>query len=210
MQQRKRMKLLLIILCILGWFALTGQFYLIIKNRTTSVPETIIRFFSYFTILTNILVAVCSTVLLLNAKKGSNNFFSKSGTITAIAINIAIVGIIYNIILRALWKFEEFQWMVNEILHLIIPLLFIILWLVFIPKGKLPLKSVLAWLLYPLVYLVFILIRGNFSSFYPYPFIDVNNIGYKKTFINSTGMLLAFLAISFLFVALNRLKRDLP
>ena len=149
MQQRKRMKLLLIIFCILGWFALKGQFYLIIKNRTTSVPETIIRFFSYFTILTNILVAVCSTVLLLNAKKGSNNFFSKSGTITAIAINIAIVGIIYNIILRALWKFEEFQWMVNEILHLIIPLLFIILWLVFIPKGKLPLKSVLAWLLYP-------------------------------------------------------------
>ena len=210
MQQRKGMRLLLIILCVLGWFALAGQFYLIIKNRTTTIPETVIRFFSYFTILTNILVAVCSTVLLLNAKKGSNNFFSKSGTMTAIAINITIVGIIYNIILRALWKFEGFQWMVNEILHLIIPILFIILWFVFIPKGKLPLKSVLAWLLYPLIYLVFILIRGKFSSFYPYPFIDVNDIGYKKTFINSTGMLLAFLAVSFLFVALNRSKRDLP
>ena len=102
MQRRKGMRLLLIILCILGWFALAAQFYLIIKNRTTTISETVIRFFSYFTILTNILVAVCSTVLLLNAKKGSNNFFSKSGTITAIAINIAIVGIIYNIILRAL------------------------------------------------------------------------------------------------------------
>ncbi|HMI79175.1 MAG TPA: hypothetical protein VK484_10285 [Ferruginibacter sp.] len=47
-----------------GWFALIGQFYLIIENRVASLAETITRYFGFFTILTNIIVAVCVTVLL--------------------------------------------------------------------------------------------------------------------------------------------------
>ncbi len=60
---------LLAILALFGWFALLSQFYLIIEGRVVPVPETIIRYFSFFTILTNLLVAVCATVLLL--KPGS-------------------------------------------------------------------------------------------------------------------------------------------
>lgn len=120
---------------------------------------------------------------------------------------ITIVGIVYNIILRFLWKPKGLQWVVDELLHSIIPLLFIVLWLFFIPKGKILWKSVLAWLLYPVIYLIFILMRGVSSSFYPYPFIDVHKIGYNKALINSTGMLLTFLVVSILFIALNRFKK---
>ena len=207
MQYRKGMKLLLNILCILGWFALTAQLYLIIENRITSVPETIIRYFSFFTILTNLIVAICCTTLLSRSNSTLKNFFSKQNTLTAIAVYITIVGLVYNIILRFLWKPEGLQWIIDELLHSVIPLLFIVLWLFFIPKGKILWKSVLAWLLYPLIYLIFILMRGPSSSFYPYPFIDVSKIGYNKTLINSAGMLLAFLVVSILFISLNRLKK---
>jgi hypothetical protein len=207
MTQKKGRQAILIILCAVGSFAIAGQFYLIIENRTASVIETIIRFFSFFTILTNILVAACCGSLLQNFNSKWKNFFSKQTTITPIAVYITIVGIVYNVILRPLWKPEGFQWVINELLHTVIPLLFVLFWFIFIPRGNLQWKSVLAWLLYPFLYLLYALIRGTFSGFYPYPFIDIAEIGYNKTFINSGGMLVAFLVVSILFVLLNRLKK---
>jgi hypothetical protein len=114
MQYRKGTKLLLTILCILGWFALTAQFCLIIKNRVTSIPETIIRYFSFFTILTNLLAAFCCTILLMDSNSGLKKIFPKQSTLTAIAVYLAIVGLVYNIILRFLWKPEGLQWTVDE------------------------------------------------------------------------------------------------
>jgi hypothetical protein len=114
---------------------------------------------------------------------------------------------VYNCILRFLWQPREFQQIVDELLHSVIPVLFITFWIIFIPKARLKLKIVLSWLLYPLVYLIFILTRGSFASFYPYPFIDADKIGYSKVFINATGMLAAFLLVSILFVIINYLKK---
>ena len=134
-------------------------------------------------------------------------FFSKQSTLAAIAVYITIVSIVYNIILRFLWKPQGLQLIVDELLHSVIPVLFVLFWLVFVPKGNIGWRSVLAWLLYPLSYLIFILLRGPSSLFYPYPFIDVTILGYSKVIINSTGMLLAFLAVSIIFILLDRSKK---
>ena len=117
MQYRKETKLLLIIISLFGWFALIGQFYLIIINRVTSVPETIIRYFSFFTILTNLIVAICCSALLSKSNSGMKNFFFRQNTLTAIAVYITIVGLVYNFILRFLWKPQGLQWVVDELLH---------------------------------------------------------------------------------------------
>ncbi|HVZ95614.1 MAG TPA: Pr6Pr family membrane protein [Chitinophagaceae bacterium] len=197
--------ILLVILFALGWFELIAQFYLIIINRTTSITETIIRYFSFFTILTNLLVTICITALLF-ARAG--NFFTRPGTITAAAVYITIVALVYNIILRSLWRPAGLQQFVDELLHSIVPVLYLIYWIIWIPKTDIPVKKVPAWLIYPFVYLVFILIRGIFSLYYPYPFVDVASLGYKKVFINSAGMLLAFLAVSMIFFGVNKLKKE--
>jgi len=128
--------------------------------------------------------------------------------VTGIAVNIAIVGLVYNIILRNLWKTEGLQWIVNELLHVTTPLLFSIYWLIFIPKIKELLKSVYPWLLYPFCYLLMILILGHYFLYYPYPFIDVIKLGYQQVVINSIGMLLAFLTVLIVFVLINSIKKD--
>ncbi|MEO8412361.1 MAG: Pr6Pr family membrane protein [Ginsengibacter sp.] len=207
MLSQGKMKLFLGVITVCGWFAIVAQFYLIIENRVASIPETIVRFFSFFTILTNLLVAVYATSLLLNRKSGFRMFFLKPSVVSAIAVYITIVGMVYNIILRHLWKPEGLQWIVDELLHTAIPIMFIAVWFFFIPKGRLPWKNVAAWMLYPLFYIVFILWRGSFSSYYPYPFIDVSVLGFTKVLINSTGMLIAFLVVSVLFVILDRYKK---
>ncbi len=198
-------KVYLFVLAFTGWFALAGQLYLIIHNRTTSIPGTIVRYLSFFTILTNLLVAVCSTILLINKKNNWFNFFSSSKTITAIAVYITVVGLVYNVILRFLWNPQGFQLLIDELLHSVMPLLFILFWILFIPRAGLKVKDILPWLLFPFVYVIYILIRGAFTGLYPYPFIDVKQLGYDKVLLNSSFLVIVFVIFSLLFVWMDKI-----
>ena len=197
-------KIYLALMVLIGWFALATQFYLQINSGLADTDELLIRFFSYFTILTNIIVAICCTALLI---KPAGKFFSKHTTLTAITVYIVVVGIIYNVILRSIWKPEGLQMIVNELLHLVIPALFFIYWLFFVDKNKLSWTVILPWLIYPLVYLVYVLIRGTFSGFYPYPFLDADELGFRKVLLNSAGVTAAFVILSLLFVAIGNRNR---
>ncbi|WP_366183682.1 Pr6Pr family membrane protein [Flavobacterium ovatum] len=190
---------------ILGWTAVLIQLYLIINNRIASIPETLIRFFSFYTILTNILVACCFSILWLKPENGLYSFFKNYKIQTAIAVYISVVGLVYNAILRFLWNPTGLQYIVDELLHSIIPVLYLIYWFNYHQKERLNFKPVIKWLIYPLIYLLYILIRGHFSNYYPYPFIDVNILGYNKTFLNSTFLFGFFGLISILFIGISRL-----
>jgi ATP/ADP translocase len=76
-------------IALLGLFAVPAQLYLAIANRSTDLTETIIRFFSYFTILTNILILISSSFLALNSSTGLTRFFAKPSTRTATAVYIS-------------------------------------------------------------------------------------------------------------------------
>ena len=201
---------LLTIVAILDWFALAAQFYLILENRAASIPETIIRYFGFFTILTNLHVALCCTFLLLKSNSYIARFFSSNATITAIAAYITIVGIVYNLILRFLWNPKGLEQVVDELLHTIIPILFVLIWLVFIPKATLKWSNIISWLIFPFLYLIYILIRGLSAGYYPYPFLDVKQLGYNKVFLNGLGVLFAFLIVSILFIAIDRFIKRRP
>lgn len=201
----KSMRVYITIGALLAWFAVILQLYLIIENRVRPIFDTIIQFFSYFTILTNILVAICFTMLLLQNDSGRKNFFARPKVLTAVTVYITIVGLVYNIILRFLWKPEGTQLIADELLHSVNPVVFVLFWLLFVPKKTLQWKDAFPWLIYPFIYCVYILIRGAFSGLYPYPFIDVTNLGYKSALINIGFLFLAFLLISLLFIAVGKL-----
>ncbi len=202
-QQSTFLKIYLAVLAVLGWFALVTQFYINITSKIADVAETIVRYFSYFTITTNLIVATCCTILLFKPDSKWGNFFSRQKTLTAITIYILIVGIIYNLILRFIWSPEGLQMIVDELLHSVIPILFLICWIIFVAKNQLKWQDMLPWLIYPLIYIVFILIRGAFSGFYPYPFINASEIGFKKVIINSIGIAIVFIVISLLFIVIG-------
>jgi hypothetical protein len=190
---------------IIGWFAVISQFYLNVVNSSIPPHEVVIRFFSYFTILTNILVAFCFTILLIKPKSALGVFFSHPGVLTAVTAYITFVWIAYNVLLRHLWNPEGLQLLVDELLHTIIPFLSILYWLIFVPKTGLQWKSILPWTLYPIAYILCVTSRGAFSGFYPYPFIDVSVLGYFKVLRNDIGLIGAFLLLSLLFVVIGKL-----
>jgi len=187
---------------LIAWFAVIIQLVLIIQNRVTGVPETLIRFFSFFTILTNIVVAAYLTGVAF--QKQDKAGWQRSSTATAIAVYILVVGFVYNAVLRQLWAPVGMQKLVDELLHVVVPLLYFVYWVKFVSPVLLPWRKAITWLLYPLVYLVFVLIRGSVSNYYPYPFLDAFNHGYEKVMISSAAMLLLFLLLSVAFIAGSR------
>lgn len=193
--------LAVIILC--GWFALIGQFYLNVKNDTVTLAETILRFFSYFTIDSNLLVTVCAMFLLFGSKSRLGSFFSRESVQTALAVYIFVVGLIYNAILRFIWNPEGIQRVVNESFHVAVPVLFILFWGIYCTKRRLPWKKVFPWMIYPLIYTAFIFICGSCISFYPYPFVDVIKIGVPSTVINCLGVTLVFVLSSLAFIGIG-------
>jgi hypothetical protein len=175
MTRTNTQKILMAVIALAAWFALVLQLYILVANTPgngMTPPEAVGRFFIFFTILTNLLVAISTTILLMNTRAAAGRFFAKPSVITAVALYIFIVGLVYNIILRSVWHPEGLQKLVDELLHVAVPLLFTLYWLFFAPKSSLQWIHTFRWLIFPAVYLIYAMVRGGIEGFYPYPFLD--------------------------------------
>lgn len=171
-----------------------AQLYLIIENRTTPVGETLIRFFSFFTILTNTGVAVYLSV------QASRRRWQVPGLLTALTVYITIVGAVYQFLLRHIWSPTGLQMVVDELLHSVNPLLTIMYWYLYENKKPIRYRQVAGWLIYPLLYLVYILVRGTISGWYPYPFVDVGKLGLGQVLFHAVMLLLVFVAVALVYI----------
>lgn len=195
-----------IIGAIMGLFALIGQLVLIILNRQAAIFETVIRFFSFFTILTNILVACYFTVQILNIK--SVRFLKTDTALTAITSFILVVGLVYQFVLRFIWEPTGWQMVIDELLHTIIPIYVLLYWFFYVKLSGFNPRHLVKWLLYPFIYFAFVLLRGHFSGFYPYPFIDVQVLGYSKVFLNFIALsAFVMMLMGLLYVLARILKK---
>lgn len=194
-----------VLAAVIVWFAVGTQLYLTLQQRVNELGETLIRFLSYFTILTNTLVACYFSATALKKPRSLwFRFFARPGTLTAITIYILVVGLVYQVVLRSLWEPAGLQRLTDELLHSFNPLLVLIFWISFEEKGQLHWKQVPLWMIYPLLYLAFILARGGISSFYPYPFVDVGELGLSAVLVNSLYVCGLFLILSAVFVLVGK------
>ena len=205
--QKQSARIIALVGALIGWFAVITQLYLMMENRVVAVPGTLLRFFAFFTIDTNIIVALCFTFIFLGNKYRLGRFFSKASTVTAITVYITIVGIVYNVILRSTWDPQGMQKTVDELLHTVIPALFIVFWLIFVPIEQLKWKNAFPWLIYPILYMTYTIMHGAITKFYPYPFVDVNDLGYTKALLNAGGILLVIFLLSLALIATGKLMK---
>jgi hypothetical protein len=190
---------------LLGWFALALQLYLMLVQ--SPAPErlgAVITFFSFFTILTNILTASVFTAVAFQPEDGWGKWLCRPSVQAATAVYIAIVGMVYQLLLRQLWNPQGAQWVADVLLHSIVPVGYVMYWLLFAPRAGLSWKDSVTWLIYPGVYLVYTLARGAVSGLYPYPFVDVNVLGYGGVLARAGLLLLVFLGMGLLVVAVGR------
>lgn len=208
METGGRKKIFMAFTCVVCWFALVLQFYLILESRANtgfSTVKTVTNFFSYFTILSNLLVGLCLGTQLLSPKTSVARFFNTNNIESAIAVYITIVAIVYNTVLRGIVVLTGAHALVNELLHVIVPILYLSWWFFFTGSG-LKWKQLPYWLIFPACYLGYSLLRGTIAKWYPYPFLDVSKHGLGQVLINAGFVLLAFLLVGSGILALKKAK----
>jgi FAR-17a/AIG1-like protein len=89
--------------------------------------------------------------------------------------SIAIVGIVFSVFLRDANLGSLVPW-VNIVLHYVMPVVMVADWLTLPPKTRLTPRQIVLLLIYPAVYLAYILIRGRIVGLYPYPFLNPNKV----------------------------------
>lgn len=193
-------------IAILAWSALALQLYLILLPPTGNAAlVTVVRYFSYFTILTNLLVALALSIPLLLPKSAAARFTSSANAQASLLVYIVMVGLINALILRGQWSPTGLAKLADVLLHDVVPVMYVAYWFLFAPKAGLRWKSAVLWLAYPLVYMAYTLIHGAVSGWYPYFFIDVGINGYPHALLNASKLILAFLLGGLLVVAAGRL-----
>jgi hypothetical protein len=192
---------------LLGWLALALQLLLSIQLTIANGQGALTGiwiYFGYFTILTNVLAALALTAAAHGPRGAFGRFFTRPGVHTAIAMSIAIVAAIYNVMLRQLWQPQGWQIVADNILHVVMPALFLLYWWLAVPKATLRWPQVMVWQLYPAAYFAYVLVRGAVNHWYPYPFLDVGKLGYLRVLVDACAVLLAFVVVALLLVALAR------
>lgn len=198
-------KIYMLLLAIIAWLALALQFYIILQSTVGySKLKLATNFFSYFTILSNLLIAICLTSVLVSPSSSLGFFFSKITVQSALALYIFIVGLVYNLVLRGLLTLSGLDWVVDNTLHVAVPVLYVTYWFLFVQKGILKYKDGIAWVLFPVIYLVYSMIRGSITHWYPYPFLNADIHGYSKVAVNIVMMVAAFFVVGLLLIAINR------
>jgi len=192
-------KIYLTVAVIFLWFAICLQFNLSLQT-SGNVLATLKIILPFFTVLSNILCAIALTAILIFKNSGIGRFFASSSTRAAVTVYIVVVGLIYNLALRGLETPTGWNSVANELLHVVNPLVVLAYWIFFAKKSNLEYKNALVWLIYPVLYVIMIVVRGALLNKYPYPFINVVALGYPKALLNTLIILIVFYAVSLLFI----------
>ncbi len=117
------------------------------------------NYLSYFTIESNILAVI---VLLVGAIRDpqSQAWQSIRGAVT---LYMVITGIIYAVLLADIDVNLNDAW-INSALHRILPLVMLLDWVFFASRHRISEARSLQWLLFPVIYAVYTLIRGRSST----------------------------------------------
>lgn len=162
------------------------------------------NFFGYFTMQSNIIAAV---VLLLAALAGFRGHAQSPGLVLARACAttyIAIVGIVYNTLLTGLEGGISLDW-ANWILHVAFPIYAALDWILFGDRTAVPWKRLWVVLIFPLVWIVVVLIRGATDGWVPYPFLDPAT-GYGSVVIYCVVISVATVVVAAVVWAISRVR----
>jgi hypothetical protein len=158
-----------------------------------------VNYFSYFTIDSN-LIAI-GVLLAGAASRGSDATPRLDLVRGAAVVYMSITGIVFTLLLSSTDVDTAIPW-VNSVVHELMPLVMLADWLVTPPAVRLQLRQGLLWLSFPLVWIVYTIIRGAIVNLYPYPFLNPVNGGYASVAVYCVAILVAMLVVSLIVVVL--------
>ncbi len=197
---------------VLLWFgAISGPLTLLARTWLTltsrmeggdSLFGALAFLFTFFTVLTNLMMALCYVAALTNW--GWLGWWNRPLARGLTVGSIVMVSVYYIFFLSDLEALTGIDNLLNIHMHYLAPWLFVLWWLLTPPHGALRFVDVVRMLLYPLGYVIVVMIRGMLVHEYPYPVLNVERLGYGPFALGCLGMLIGFVVIYALTVLIDR------
>ncbi|MEE4194286.1 MAG: Pr6Pr family membrane protein [Anaerolineae bacterium] len=164
--------------------------------------------FPYYTFHTNVFVGLWYVLSGLFPGKEKPSFWVKDGVKGAVTTYITITGLVYcTLLIHIEIAYVGYLPITSIITHMVVPVLMIADYLFFPIVSKPEWKQLPLWLTYPILYALFTVIRGAIINFYPYPFIDPNQVTTTLRLVaNYVGLVSLHLAFAAFYLAIARRK----
>jgi len=191
---------------VVGVVGLVTQFVVSMQNYAAlgrDIPGSLGSFFSYYTILTNIVLVL----IYLSELVGWRwlEVFRKLDVTGAMVANMILVTTFVHFFLRGLTVLSGLGVFCDIVLHDVTPLIFVVWWLVAVRHGPLLVRRVPIMLLPTFIYFLYIMARGAWVQEYPYPVLNVTRLGYGHVLLNAVYLTLGLGALMLLVVGIDEL-----
>ncbi|CAN5304135.1 Pr6Pr family membrane protein [soil metagenome] len=192
---------------VIGIMALAVQFavtlhFSIAAGRT--IPGAIIFYFSFFTILCNIFCVACHAATVNHSPAIPWIWLRRPRVRGAAALYVLVGALVYIVVLQRFWGPQGMMRVLDIVLHYVTPVIFLVYWAAFVPKGRTAWTDALLWLIFPLAYLVYAMGRGMLTGLYPYPIIDGGALGLAVAMRNAAALAALFLVAGTLLIAIDK------
>lgn len=196
-----------------AWGAILGQLALNFGNAPAEgkplwlVP---LQLYGYFTLWANTLVALVAMRFALARRGGDvlgrrgGGVLGRPGTLAATMVYIVVVGVIYNALLSGFRHLEGVPKLIDNLLHVVVPLAYPLWWLVCVRRGLLGWGSLVPALGFPLAYCLVAMGRGLLTGKYAYFFIDIGKYGVPQVLLNIGGLVLLYAGLMAAVIAFDR------
>jgi hypothetical protein len=162
------------------------------EGHPPSMGLRLVRFFAYFTIESNLLVLVSTVALARDPERLPRGL----GTLrTAAVTGIVVTGLVHWFLLRPHLHLHGADLVADKLLHLVVPALAVVGWLVFGPRPRMTRSTSLRATVWPLLWLVVILGEGGVTGWYPYPFLDHREHGWDHVAVVCAGIFVLWFAL---------------
>ena len=149
--------------------------------------------FVFFTIQSNLLVALAALLLALRLSRPSTAFavLRLSGLVA-----ITVTGIVFHVALAQTLDLKSWDAVGNELVHTVVPVMALVGWLLIGPRSLVSRRIAWLSLIFPVWWLALTVIRGAIAHWYPYPFVDVTQLGYSRVAVNCVWVAVLFLGLA--------------
>lgn len=170
-------------------------------GSTAAAPERVLRFFSYFTVQSNIVAMATGAALVRNRDRDGTGW--RVARFAAI-LGMAVTFVVYIVVLRPLLDLEGLAWSTDVLFHYVAPVLTVAGWLVLGPWGRVDVRVLGLVIVWPVAYFVYTQLLGAATGWYPYPFLDAADHGFGRVGLNAGAITVLVLVIGAALVVVDR------
>lgn len=179
-----------------------------LKHGIDEPPFSVVNFFSYFTIESNLIAAGVLLVVGMGGLWGVPRGERLDLWRGAATLYMATTGIVYSALLAG--DDGSLLGWVNVVLHYVMPVALVADWALDLPRWRIPFRRALAWIAFPAAFIAYTLVRGAFADWYPYPFVDVAERGYPAVLLTTLVLGAAMVAAIWLLARTTALRAARP